>query len=274
MVVRVFAGGNGDRDLMLADDLVGQAHIVQIVHLDHNVIQALLGWAYPKGHGVVTLITVHKNWRNRLLAPLNLVFHAAAHAQGTIKAIGRIRILLTDNTVPQSARAGLEPAVHATSGIERLAELYLRSVENLDRIAVGVCEFQHLQHTALGGLVRRSQAVGDARFGQLLLHLPELLGPGNPKAQVAQIVARVVVQDNPMMPVVQARVAAVAFSFIRHFPANNIGRKMLPGVEVFDTNPYIAQLCDVNHCFLLRLKVGSNVFSSKNEIGNLTAFFV
>ena len=54
-----------------------------------------------------------------------------------------------------------------------------------------------------------------------------------------------------MMPVVQARVAAVVLALIHNFPANDIGCKMLPGVEVFDTNPHIAQLRDVNHISLL-----------------------
>ena len=54
-----------------------------------------------------------------------------------------------------------------------------------------------------------------------------------------------------MMPVVHACVAAVAFSFIRNFPANDIGRKMLPGVDILDANTHIAQLCDVNHVSLL-----------------------
>ena len=50
-----------------------------------------------------------------------------------------------------------------------------------------------------------------------------------------------------MMPIVHARVAAVAFAFIRNFPADDISRKMLPGVDILDANTHISQLCDVNH---------------------------
>src|SRR5262245_19048799 len=40
VVVGVFAGGDFDRHFVFAHQLVGEAHVVEVIHLDHDVVKA------------------------------------------------------------------------------------------------------------------------------------------------------------------------------------------------------------------------------------------
>ena len=84
-----------------------------------------------------------------------------------------------------------------------------------------------------------------------MLHLVEFFSPGDPEAQIAEIVTAVVVQHQPVVPVIHAQIAAVGLAVVAHLKTDHRGRKILPGCAVFDPDSHIPELCYLNHVVLL-----------------------
>src|SRR5712691_9987161 len=127
---------------MLAHQFVGKAHIIEVVHFDHQVVDALFQPADPESHRMVAVVAMHERGRNHVLAHANLVFDTAAHSQKTIKAIRSRNIILTYDAMSYAAGSGLEPSVHPPAWMEGLAELHLRAVEDLEGIPARIVEFK------------------------------------------------------------------------------------------------------------------------------------
>src|SRR5208283_3869037 len=167
----MLAGRNSHRDLVLANQVIGHAYVVEIVHLDHEVVDSAIAARDYEGNRVVAFVAVHENQPDGALAAAKLVLDAAAHSELSVKALGRVDVALSHDTVPESARARLEPPMHRAAGMERLAELSQRAVIDLDRIAVGVIELEDFEHPALVSFVFGTDAKLYSRFGELALHL-------------------------------------------------------------------------------------------------------
>src|SRR5208282_6223544 len=140
MIVGVFARRNCHRDLVLADQVIGHAYVIKVVHFDHEMVDSAIRAADSERNRVVAFVAVHEDQLDGPLAGAKLVLYAPTHSQMSIEALGRVDVALSHDTVPESARARLEPPMHRAAGMERLAELSQRAVIDLDRIAVGVIE--------------------------------------------------------------------------------------------------------------------------------------
>src|SRR5258708_34446775 len=119
----------------------------------------------PKRHAVIALVAMHEDQLKRSLSHSHLVFGSAAHPQLSIEPLRRLNIFFTYDAVADATRAGLEPPVHRAPRMERLAELHLWSMEYLDRVAVGIIQFEDFEHPALLGVLIRADAKLYARRG-------------------------------------------------------------------------------------------------------------
>src|SRR5258708_30767538 len=119
----------------------------------------------PERHAVIALVTMHEDQLKRSLCHSHLVFGSAAHPQLSIEALRRLNVFFTYDAVADAARAGLEPPVHRAPRMKRLAELHLWPMEYLDRVAVGIVQFEDFEHAALFGFLIRADAKLYARRG-------------------------------------------------------------------------------------------------------------
>src|SRR5579871_5988078 len=122
MIVRVFARRDPDRKLVAARDIIGEADVIEVVHFNHQVIDALVGTADPERDRMIALIAMHKYGRRRMRSHPELVFNAAAHSQSSIEAKRGIDVAFADNAMAHATVAGLEASVHSASRIKRFRE--------------------------------------------------------------------------------------------------------------------------------------------------------
>src|SRR5271155_1814102 len=120
MVIRMLAGIDRHRHLASAYQVIGHTNVIEIIHLDHYMIDPPWLRSDPERHGMVAVVAMHKHRRHGSLAHPNLVFHAAAHPQCGEKLLGRLHIALADYAMPEAAGPRLEPAMHPPPRMERL----------------------------------------------------------------------------------------------------------------------------------------------------------
>src|SRR5271170_6733451 len=169
----MLAGSDGHRDVVLANDIVGHAYIVEVVDLDHDMVEPAIGARNSESHRVIAIVAMHEYQADAPFAAADLVFDAAAHSELGIEALGSCHVALADDAMAQASAAGLEAPMHRAAGMERLVELGQRAVKDLDRIAVGVGQLQDFEHSTLLGFVLRTDAEFYSRLGELTLHLRE-----------------------------------------------------------------------------------------------------
>src|ERR1700722_19841008 len=165
MIVRVLAGRDRPRDLVLAHEVVGHADVVEIVHFEHDVVEAAVAARDSEGNRVIAVVAMHEDEPDRPLAGAKFVPDAAAHSEVSIEALGRIDVALAHDAMAESAGAGFESPMHRAPGMERLAELQQRAVKNLDWIAVGVAQLEDFEHSTFIGFVFGADAELYSRFG-------------------------------------------------------------------------------------------------------------
>src|SRR5215475_4215978 len=98
----MLAGRDVYRDFLAPHQVVGQTHIVKVVHFDHQMVEALSRRSQPESNCVVALIAMHEDRRDGLLAHSDFVLHAAAHPEQGIKSISSVGVLLADNAMSES----------------------------------------------------------------------------------------------------------------------------------------------------------------------------
>src|ERR1700722_274804 len=173
MIVRVLAGRDRHRDLVLAHEVVGHADVIEIVHFEHDVVEPPITARDSEGNRVIAVVAMHEDQPDRPLAGAKFVLDAAAHSEVSIEALGCIDVALAHDAMAESAGAGFESPMHRAAGMERFAELSHRSVKNLNRIAVGVAQLEDFEHSTLIRFVFGADAEFYPRFGQLTLYLRE-----------------------------------------------------------------------------------------------------
>src|SRR5260370_33492888 len=129
----------------------------------------------PKRPALTALVAMHEAQLKRSLSHSHLVFGSAAHPQLSIEPLRRLHVLFTYDAVADAARAGLEPPVHRAPRMKRLAELHLWPMEYLDRVAVGIVQFEDFEHAALFGFLICADAKLHARRRSLNLPRGEFL---------------------------------------------------------------------------------------------------
>src|SRR5271168_4700116 len=245
----MLAGRDDHRDVVLANDVVGHAYIVEVVDLDHDVVEPAIGARNSEGHGVIAIVAMHEDQADAPFAAADLVFDAAAHSELSIEALRGRHVALADDAMAQAAGAGLEAPMHPASGMEGLVELGQWAVKDLDRIAVGVGQLEDFEHSTLLGFVLGTDAELYSRFGELTLHLREFVGACHAESQVCEVVAAVSMQRDAMMEIVHPQVASIGLAFIGDLKAHDIGCEVLPCCEVFHADAHVTQLSYLNHSF-------------------------
>jgi hypothetical protein len=163
-------------------------------------------------NAVITIIAVHEDRRDHILAHAEFVFDAAAHSERGIEALRGGRIVLAHDAMAETTGGGFEASMHPAPRMKRLTELDFGAVKDLDRVAAWVRQLHHFEHAPLGRLIFRADADLDAGGLELMLHLGELRGAGHAEAEVFEVVGPGVVKYESVMPVVHSQVAAVAFA--------------------------------------------------------------
>src|SRR5271156_7226241 len=245
----MLAGRDDHRDVVLANDVVGHAYIVEVVDLDHDMVEAAIGSRNSEGHRVIAFVAMHEDQADAAFAAADLVFNAAAHSELSIEALRGRHVALADDAVDQAAGAGLEAPMHPAAGMERLVELGQRAVKDLDRIAVRASELEDFEYSTFLGFVLGTDAELYSRFGELTLHLREFVGACHPKSQVREVIAAVSMQHDAMMEIVHPQVASIGLAFVGDLEANDIGCEVLPCCEVFYADAHVTQLSCLNHIF-------------------------
>src|ERR1700722_15592956 len=164
MIVRVFAGRDSHRDFVLAHKVVGHADVVEVVHLEHDVVEPAIPTRNSEGNRVIAVVAMHEDQSDGPFAAAKFVLDAAAHSEVSIEALGRIDVALAHDAMAKSAGAGFESPMHRAAGMERLAELSHRSVKNLDRIAVRIAQLENFEHSTLIGFILGADAEFYPRF--------------------------------------------------------------------------------------------------------------
>ena len=78
--------------------------------------------------------------------------------------------------------------------------------------------------------------------------LLELLRAGDAEAEHVQVVGAVLVEEDAVVPVVHAQIAAAGLALVDHLQAHDLGGEALPLSQVFDTQPDVTQLSHLDHC--------------------------
>src|ERR1700684_3258632 len=113
----MLAGSDRHRDFVLADQVVGHADVVEIVHLEHDVVEPAVATRYSEGNRVIAVVAMHEDEPDGPLAAAKFVLDAAAHSEVSIEALGRIDVALAHDAVTQAASAGLETSMHRAAGM-------------------------------------------------------------------------------------------------------------------------------------------------------------
>src|SRR5271156_2900356 len=245
----MLAGRDDHRDVVLANDVVGHAYIVEVVDLDHDMVEAAIGSRNSEGHRVIAFVAMHEDQADAAFAAADLVFNAAAHSELSIEALRGRHVALADDAMAQAAAASLEASMHRAAGMKRLVEFGQGAVKDLDRIAVGVGQLQDFEYSTLLGFVLGTSAELYSRFGKLTLHLREFVGACHAKSQVCEVVAAVSMQHDAMMKIVHSQVASIGLAFLDDLEADDIGCEVLPCREVFHADAHVTQLSYLNHSF-------------------------
>src|ERR1700689_4116888 len=156
MIVRVLARRNRHRNVVLAHQVIGHADVVEVVHLEHDVVEAAIGAWDSEGNGVVAVVAIHKDQPDGSFAAAKFVLDAAAHPEMLIKASSRVDVALANDAMAQPSAASLEAPMHRAPRMERLAELSQRPVKNLDWISVGIVQLEGFEYGTLVGLLDRA----------------------------------------------------------------------------------------------------------------------
>src|SRR5579862_1118095 len=110
------------RNLVLAHQVIGHADVVKSIDLDHHVVDAALSEPRDSERdGMIAFVAMHEDEFDGPLAAAEFVLDAAAHPELSVEALGRIDVALAHDAMTQAAGAGLEPPMHRTAGMERLA---------------------------------------------------------------------------------------------------------------------------------------------------------
>src|SRR6202044_2967378 len=108
----MLAGRDDHRDVVLANDVVGHAYIVEVVDLDHDMVEPAIGARNSQGHRGIGIVAMREDQPDAPFAAADLVFDAAAHAELSIEALGGRHAALADDAMAQAAAAGLEAPMH------------------------------------------------------------------------------------------------------------------------------------------------------------------
>ena len=100
VVVRMFSWLDRHRDFSLAHEIIREADIVGVVHLQHDVVEASRHPSDTKGHGMLAVITMHEGDRGCVLAHADFVLDPALHAEQRVEAIRSRNVALSDNAMP------------------------------------------------------------------------------------------------------------------------------------------------------------------------------
>src|ERR1700689_4158142 len=173
MIVRVLARRNRHRNVVLAHQVIGHADVVEVVHLEHDVVEAAIGAWDSEGNGVVAVVAIHKDQPDGSFAAAKFVLDAAAHPEMLIKASSRVDVALANDAVTEASGASLESPMHRAARMERLVELNQRPVKNLDWISVGVVELEDFGHATLVAFLDRADPEFNSRLGWRPLILRE-----------------------------------------------------------------------------------------------------
>src|ERR1700678_801137 len=165
MIVRVLARRNRHRNLVLERQVIGHADIVQVVHLEHDMVQPAIGARDSEGNRVVTVVAIHEDQPSAAFARTELVLDTAAHPEMLIKASSRVDVALANDAMAQPSAASLEAPMHRAPRMERLAELSQRPVKNLDWISVGIVQLEDFEYATLVGLLDRADPEFNSRLG-------------------------------------------------------------------------------------------------------------
>jgi hypothetical protein len=207
-----------------------------------------LAAAEAEGHRVVAVVTMHEQRLDRVsVRRRNAVFDAAPHAELAIEAIGCRQIVVADDAVAEATAAGGETAIHATAGIEGLAVLHVRAVEDFQRIAVAVLQPDQLEHVPICCLGLRTGLMANARVGEPFAHLFELIRSRHPKAEASQVIATVLFDDETMMPGIHPEVAAPGLALVDHLEAENLRGEVFPTAQALDTDRHVAEFGYCGH---------------------------
>ena len=165
MVVRMLAGSDRHRDPVFAHEVVRQPDVIEIVHLEHDVIEPPLLRTDAEGDSMIAVIAMHEDRRDDPVAHSNLVLDPTAHSQLHIKPPGCRGIMLADNAMAEPAGPGIKPPMHSSSRIKWLTELNFRPMENFNWIAARILQLHEFKHMVLGCFFVGSNAIFDARLG-------------------------------------------------------------------------------------------------------------
>ena len=118
-------------------------------------------------------------------------------------------------------------------------------------------------------LVLGRHAERDAGVGELPLHLAELVGARDAKAEIREVVAAVVVEDDAVMPVIHAEIAAISLAVVRDLEADDLRGKPFPVVEPLHADADVPELRDLDHVLLpvlaqrtISMRLGPSVASA------------
>src|SRR5712692_10554825 len=173
------------------------------------MINPPVGRAQAKCDRVIAIIAMHKRQRDDVITHSAFVLDAAPHPELSKESVRRLRVLLANDTVAETAVAGFESSVHAAARMEWLAELSMRSVEDFDRSSIRIVELQNLKHAALLRLALRAEAELYSSGSELVLHLGKFLRNDDPETEIEHIVAIVAMDYQAMVPIVGSQIESV-----------------------------------------------------------------
>src|ERR1700761_4122413 len=136
----MLAGADRDRHFVLPHEIVGEADVIEVIYFDHDVIDSARLRANSEGNRMIAIIAMHEYRCDDALAHADFVFDSAAHAERRKKLACRGNVAFANDAMAEPAGPGLEPSMHPPPRVERLAELHLGSMKNLDGITVRIIQ--------------------------------------------------------------------------------------------------------------------------------------
>ena len=182
---------------------------------------------------MVSLTAIHEHrFKDLTAGQWDLVLHTTTHPEQTVEGPRLIEVVMLDDHVTQSALSGQKTAEHSATGVKRQVRVYSWTVKDFQRITGRILERDELQHRPVTRQVSTPLFEAHIVLSERLLQIPKLLRAGHSKTDADEIVCWILVEDDPVMPVIETQVEPIPFAFGMHLQSNEFLGKGSPGCQV------------------------------------------
>ena len=123
---------------------------------------------------------------------------------------------MLDDHVTQSTLSGEKTAEHSAARIKRQVRIYSWTMKDFQRVTGWIFKRDELQYRPVTSQFSATLFEAHVMLFQRLFQVTKFLRTGYTKPDANKIVCRILVQDDPVMPVIKTQVESIPFAFGMH----------------------------------------------------------